>query len=52
MAMLEPSLHKDFKLKSYLLAIKDLKDIRSSIYMNSLLLETLEEYNIEYNITR
>jgi hypothetical protein len=42
----------NFKLKSYLLAIKDLKDIHSSNYMNSVLLETLKEYNIEYNITR
>ena len=45
-------INKDFNLKSYLLAIKDLKDIHSGVYMNSVLLETLKEYNIEYNITR
>jgi hypothetical protein len=32
--------------------MKDLKDIHSSSYMNLVLLETLKEYNIEYNITR
>jgi hypothetical protein len=32
--------------------MKDLSDIHSSAYMNSVLLETLKEYNIEYNITR
>jgi len=32
--------------------MKDLKDIHSGIYMNSVLLETLKEYNIEYNITK
>ena len=32
--------------------MKDLKDIYSSVYMNLVLLETLKEYNIEYNITR
>jgi hypothetical protein len=32
--------------------MKDLKDIHSGIYMNSVLLNTLKQYNIEYNITR
>jgi len=32
--------------------MKDLKEPHSSTYMNSVLLETLREYNIEYNITR
>jgi hypothetical protein len=30
--------------------MKDLKDIHSSIYMNSVLLEIQKDYNIEYNI--
>jgi hypothetical protein len=45
-------INKDFKLKSYLLTIKNLKDIHSSKYMNSVLLEALEDFGIEYNITR
>ena len=32
--------------------MKDLNDIYLGVYMNSVLLETLKEYNIEYNITR
>jgi hypothetical protein len=32
--------------------MKDLKDIYSGSYMNSLLIEILKEYNIEYNIAR
>jgi len=44
-------INKDFKLKSYLLAIKDLSDIYSGVYMNSVLIEALKQYNIEYNIT-
>jgi len=32
--------------------MKDLKEPYSGTYMNSVLLETLREYNIEYNITR
>jgi hypothetical protein len=32
--------------------MKDLKEPHSGTYMNSVLLETLREYNIEYNITR
>jgi hypothetical protein len=32
--------------------MKDLKDIHSSKYMNSVLLELLEDFGIEYNITR
>ena len=32
--------------------MKDLKDIHSGKYMNSILLEVLKEFNIEYNITR
>ena len=32
--------------------MKDLNDIHSGVYMNSVLLETLKEYNIEYNITK
>jgi hypothetical protein len=46
------TINKDFKLKSYLLAIKDLKDIYSGKYMNFVLLEALKEYNIKYNITK
>jgi hypothetical protein len=45
-------INKDFKLKSYFLAIKDLKDIYSSKYMKSVLLEALKAYSIKYNITR
>jgi hypothetical protein len=45
-------INKDFKLKSYLLAMKDLKDIHSGKYMNLVLLEALEDFGIEYNITR
>ena len=32
--------------------MKDLKDIHSGKYMNSVLLEALREFNIEYNITK
>jgi hypothetical protein len=32
--------------------MKDLKEPHSGTYINSVLLETLREYNIEYNITR
>jgi hypothetical protein len=32
--------------------MKDLSDIYSGQYMNKFLLETLKEYNIEYNIIR
>jgi len=32
--------------------MKDLKDIYSGKYMNSVLLEALKAYSIEYNITR
>jgi hypothetical protein len=32
--------------------MKDLNDIHSGIYMLSVLLGTLKQYNIEYNITR
>jgi hypothetical protein len=32
--------------------MKDLKEIHSSLYINSVLLETLKDYNIEYNITK
>ena len=32
--------------------MKDLSDIHSGIYMLSILLDTLREYSIEYNITR
>jgi len=39
-------------LNSYLLAIKDLKDIYSGKYINKVLLETLKDFNIKYNITR
>jgi hypothetical protein len=31
--------------------MKDLKDKHSGLYLNKVLLETLREYNIEYNIT-
>jgi Tfp pilus assembly protein PilO len=45
-------INKDFKLKSYLLVIKDLKDIYNNKYMNSVLLKALEDFRIEYNITK
>jgi hypothetical protein len=32
--------------------MKDLKDIHSGQYINKVLLEALEQYNIKYNITR
>ena len=32
--------------------MRDLKDIYSSKYMNSVLLEALKAYNIKYNIIR
>ena len=32
--------------------MRDLKDIYSGKYINSVLLEALKVYNIEYNITR
>ena len=32
--------------------MQDLKDIYSSKYMNSVLLEALKEYNIKYNIIK
>ena len=32
--------------------MKDLNNIHLGVYMNLVLLETLKEYNIEYNITR
>jgi len=32
--------------------MKDLSDIHSRLYMNSVLIEALKQYNIEYNITR
>jgi len=32
--------------------MRDLKDIYSSKYMNSVLLEALKVYNIKYNIIR
>ena len=39
-------------MNSYLLAIKDLKDIYSGKYINEVLLETLGDFNIKYNIIR
>jgi hypothetical protein len=32
--------------------MKDLSNKYSSVYMNSILLEALKEYNLEYGITR
>jgi hypothetical protein len=32
--------------------MKDLKDKHSGYYMNEVLLKTLQDYNIKYNITR
>jgi hypothetical protein len=40
-------INKDFKLKSYLLAIKDLNDIYSGVYMLSVLLKALKQYDIK-----
>jgi hypothetical protein len=45
-------INKDFILKSYLLGMRDLNNIHLGLYMNLVLLETLKEYNIKYNITR
>ena len=45
-------INKDFILKSYLLIIKSLDNIYSGFYINLVLLETLKEYGIKYNITR
>jgi hypothetical protein len=45
-------INKDFKLKSYLLAMKDLSDKHSGVYINKVLLNTLKEFNIKYNINR
>jgi len=46
------TINKEFKLKSYLLAIQDLEDVYSNKYINSILLKALKEYNIKYNIIR
>jgi hypothetical protein len=32
--------------------MKDLKDKHSGLYLKEVLLDTLKDYNIEYNITR
>ena len=32
--------------------MKDLKERHSGLYLNEVLLETLRDYNIEYNIAR
>jgi hypothetical protein len=32
--------------------MKDLSDIHSGVYMLSVIVDTLREYGIEYNITR
>ncbi len=32
--------------------MKDLSDIHSGVYMLSVIVDTLREYSIEYNITR
>jgi len=45
-------INKNFELKSYLLAMKDLKDRHSSLYLKNVLIKTLKDYNIKYNITR
>lgn len=45
-------INKNFELKSYLLAMKDLKEKHFSLYLNDVLLETLKEYNIKYNIIK
>ncbi|CZT03738.1 uncharacterized protein RAG0_10404 [Rhynchosporium agropyri] len=44
-------INTDFKLKSYLLAIRPLIERHSSDYIFKVLLETIKEYNIEYNIS-
>jgi hypothetical protein len=46
------TINKDLELKSYLLAIQDLKDVYSNKYINSILLKALKEYNIKYNIIK
>ena len=45
-------INNNFKLKSYLLIIKDLLDVHLGVYINKVLLKALKEYNIEYNIIR
>jgi len=45
-------INKNFELKSYLLVMKNLKEKYSGVYINEVLLNTLKNYNIEYNIIR
>ncbi len=45
-------INKDFNLKSYLLAIKDLKEKHFDLYLKDVLIQTLKDYNIKYNITK
>jgi hypothetical protein len=45
-------LDKNFQLISYLLRIRDLKDRHSGTYLNLVLLEVLQEFDSEYNITK
>ncbi|CZT10602.1 uncharacterized protein RCO7_14044 [Rhynchosporium graminicola] len=44
-------INSDLDLKSYLLSIVPLESIYSSRYMNKVLINTLKDYDIEYNIT-
>jgi hypothetical protein len=41
-----------FKLKYYLLVIKDLSDVYLRVYINKLILTALKQYNIKYNNIR
>ncbi|CZT13965.1 uncharacterized protein RAG0_17661 [Rhynchosporium agropyri] len=53
-AYLEVIIHfinSDLDLKSYLLSMVLLESIHSSRYMNKVLIKTLKDYDIEYNIT-
>jgi hypothetical protein len=45
-------INKNFELKSYLLSMKDLNEPHSGLYLFEELLKSLQDYNIEYNISR
>jgi hypothetical protein len=44
--------NKNFRLIFYFLGIRDLKDKYSATYLNLVLLELLQEFDIKYNITK
>ena len=45
-------INKNFKLESYLLRMTKLEDKYSRVYMYKVLLDTLSDFNIKYNIKR